>query len=234
MAILPESPTVKHWRHILNAKLLNHWSWGCFVSVFDATGPADHCMVIPTKPLQFSGIWPSHNIWQQWHCHSPYPNIAYRIGCRKWPPHQAWCHHHPLQSQFCHRWAEPSHYTGADIDWVGYQSLSDATALLVDPQHALWAQGGVFANTTTADITWATFQICRTPWPTPETRNLIFFMLTRIPLLSMPAFHTLSLQLHSSWVPKMSTNHQHTEHPMAHQCGTPAKAHSAPGWRAVG
>ena len=41
----------------------------------------------------------------------------------------------------------------ADIDWVFDQSLSHATACLVDPQHALWAQDGVAVNTTTADRT---------------------------------------------------------------------------------
>ena len=41
--------------------------------------------------------------------------------------------------------------------------------------------------------------------PTPETMNLIFFMLTRIPLLSITAFHTLSLEIYSSWVFPMST-----------------------------
>ena len=31
--------------------------------------------------------------------------------------------------------------------WVGHQSLSDATALGVDPQHALWALDGVVDTT---------------------------------------------------------------------------------------
>ena len=39
----------------------------------------------------------------------------------------------------------------ADIVFVANQSLSGATALLVDPQHKLWAQNGVAADTTTAD-----------------------------------------------------------------------------------
>ena len=30
----------------LNAKFLWKWTWGCFVSVFNATNPADHVMVI--------------------------------------------------------------------------------------------------------------------------------------------------------------------------------------------
>ena len=40
----------------------------------------------------------------------------------------------------------------------------------------------------------------RTSWPSPETRNLVFFMLTQSLLFFMPAFHTLSLQI-QSWVP---------------------------------
>ena len=43
----------------------------------------------------------------------------------------------------------------ADIVWVFEQSLSYATACLVDPQHTLGAKDGVSANTTTADITGA-------------------------------------------------------------------------------
>ena len=42
-----------------------------------------------------------------------------------------------------------------------------------------------------------------TAWPTPETKNLVylvFFMLTWSSLLSIPAFHALSLEIHSSWV----------------------------------
>ena len=52
-----------------------------------------------------------HNIWQQWHCHSPHRSTAYHLGSRKCFPHQAWCHQHPLQSQFGHRWAETRPYT---------------------------------------------------------------------------------------------------------------------------
>ena len=90
----------------------------------------------------------------------------------------------------------------ADIDWVFDQSLSYATACLVDPQHVLWAQDGVSADTTTADST----DFWRTSWSSQKTRNLVLFMLTWSPLLSMPAFHALSLEIHSSlgcpwWAP---------------------------------
>ena len=44
---------------------------------------------------------------------------------------------------------------GADIDLVGSQSLSDATALLVGPQHTLWTLYGVVDDTTTVDSTGA-------------------------------------------------------------------------------
>ena len=47
----------------------------------------------------------------------------------------------------------PTH--GADIVWVLDLSLSYATARFVDPQHTLWEQDGVSADTTTADSTGA-------------------------------------------------------------------------------
>ena len=47
------------------------------------------------------------NTWRKWHCHSPHQTKAQHVTqvaecglCR-----------HPLQSQFCRRWAEPHHYT---------------------------------------------------------------------------------------------------------------------------
>ena len=45
----------------------------------------------------------------------------------------------------------------------------------------------------------------RTSWSSPETRNVIFFRWTWSPSLSMPAFHTLNLEIHSSWMSTMST-----------------------------
>ena len=44
-----------------------------------------------------------------------------------------------------------------------------------------------------------------TLWPLSETENLVFFMLTWSLLLSMPAFHALILEMHSSWMSTMST-----------------------------
>ena len=38
-------------------------------------------------------------------------SAAYHPGSKTWLPHQAWCHRHPLQSQFGHRWAENRPYT---------------------------------------------------------------------------------------------------------------------------
>ena len=79
---------------------------------------------------------------------------AYYPGSRKWLLRQAWCRRHPLQSRFSHRWAETHLYTCSTyIIWVFDQSLRYGTARLVDPQHTLWAQDGVFADTTTADST---------------------------------------------------------------------------------
>ena len=45
----------------------------------------------------------------------------------------------------------------------------------------------------------------RTSRPTPETMNLVFFMLTHSPFISMPAFHASSLEVHSSWGSMMRT-----------------------------
>ena len=42
---------------------------------------------------------------------------------------------------------------GENIDFIGSQSFSDATVLLVDSQYTLWAQDGAAADTITADST---------------------------------------------------------------------------------
>ena len=41
----------------------------------------------------------------------PHGGTAYHLGSRKWTPYQAWCRWHPLQLQFCNRWAESCRYT---------------------------------------------------------------------------------------------------------------------------
>ena len=79
----------------------------------------------------------------------------------------------------------------AHIIWVGHQSLNDATAFLVDPQHALWALGGVVADTATADSTGV-------------LAGLLEDIMTDT-LLSMPGFHALTLEIHSYWVSAMSS-----------------------------
>ena len=82
---------------------------------------------------------------------------------------------------------------------------SDATALLVDPQHTLWAQDRVAANTTTADSTGVLATFLEDIIANTKDQELVFFMLTWSPLLSMPAFYVLCLEIHSSWVSMMST-----------------------------
>ena len=45
----------------------------------------------------------------------------------------------------------------------------------------------------------------RRSWSSPETRSLVFFMLTQDPLISMPTFHALSLEIHPPWVSVINT-----------------------------
>ena len=52
MAIQSELPTAKDRCNVLDAKFLLLWSWGWFISVFYATDPSDHGMVITAEPLQ--------------------------------------------------------------------------------------------------------------------------------------------------------------------------------------
>ena len=78
-------------------------------------------------------------------------HVACHPGSRKRPPHQACCRRHPLQSQFCRRWAEPCHYT-----WGRHRSATnrlDTTAPLVDPQLALLTLNRVAAITITTNNT---------------------------------------------------------------------------------
>ena len=64
--------------------------------------------------------------------------------------------------------------------------------------------------------------------PKLETRNMVFFMLTWSPLLCIPAFHALSLEVHSS-----RAGHYWREALTAYQCRTHSKAPPAPGWKAL-
>ena len=82
----------------------------------------------------------------------------------------------------------------ADIVWVFDQLLSYATACLVDPQHALWAQDGVSANTTTAD---STGELARHP----DHHQRPGLHVDMEPFI----FHALSLEIHCYWVSAMST-----------------------------
>ena len=77
----------------------------------------------------------------------------------------------------------------ADIAGVGHQSLNDATALLVDPQRALWALG--VANTHTADTTGVLVKFH--DYIMANTGAQVIFMLTQSHLLSIPALHAFEL-----------------------------------------
>ena len=137
---------------------------------------------------EVSGGWDrQQRIWQQWHCHSP-------IGVQhitKGAESGFHIKHGAVDIHFSHRLALTPR---ANIVWVFAQPLSCATARLVDPQHALWAQDGFQGP-----------DFWRTSWSAPKTRNLVFFMLTWSPLHSTPPSHALSMEMHFSWVCAMST-----------------------------
>ena len=50
----------------------------------------------------------------------------------------------------------------------------------------------------------------RRSWSSPETRSLVFFMLKQDPLISMPTFHALSLEIHPPWVINTKSSAQRT------------------------
>ena len=114
----------------------SHCSSGLIVSLsWSITERTQRCLVVRTGKSFLN--FPHATQWQQWHCHSSHQSMVYQLGSRKWFPHQSWCRRHPFQSQFCHRWAKPCHYTWGRHSLDQPPISSDATALLVDPHHAL-------------------------------------------------------------------------------------------------
>ena len=93
----------------------------------------------------------------------------------------------------------------ADIVSVVDKSLSYATARLVD--HSMHCEHRMEFLPTPLQQTGQGYLpvFCRTSWSSPETRNLVFFMMRQSTLLSIPAFNALSLEIHSSWVSAMKT-----------------------------
>ena len=86
----------------------------------------------------------------------------------------------------------------ADIVWFVHQSFSDTTAILVDPQHALWAHWMQLSPTPQQETAQRYLPIFfKTSWSTQLTSNLVFVIMTRGPLLSLPAFHALTLEINS-------------------------------------
>ena len=59
------------------------------------------------------------------------------------------CRWHPIESLVFHWWAEP--YTWGRHRLGCHQSIDDAAAPLVDPQHALWTLDGIVTDTTTTN-----------------------------------------------------------------------------------
>ena len=93
----------------------------------------------------------------------------------------------------------------ADIAWVFDQSLSYDIARLVYPQHPLLAQGGVSADTTTTDNTGVLARFLEDIMAIIRDQELGLLHVEMDPLLSMPAFHAVSLKIHFSWESMMST-----------------------------
>ena len=130
----------------------------------------------------------------------PHQSTTYHLGSREWPSYQTRFRRHPLQSECCNWCPSLSITPGAGTVWVYIESR---TALLVDPQ--LCKLDGVAANTTTTDSTGVVSTFLDDIMVNISTRNSVFFMLTPSPLLSIPAFHALGLEIHTSWAPAMST-----------------------------
>ena len=167
-----------------------------------------------------------HSIRQQWHYHQ---STGYLLGSWKWLPHQAWCHRHPLQSQFCHWWAHPHPYTcGRHSLIIGRQPLSDATALLVDPLHALmtWSSSQTPRRSLSPSLKHGR-QVWKVKGPMSKWRKTSSWssVLTMMSSWNLASTHVL-LALVVSAATQFST----------HQCGgaTHVKVPPAPGWRAVG
>ena len=105
-----------------------------------------------------------HNIWQQWHWHSPHRSTAFHPGSRKWLTHQTWCHRHPLQSQFGHRSAEIHPYTIEQpsmvfnpclhLVFVGEHKLTSIIAYTVLTNNVLVSVVQLFGNTENTITIW--------------------------------------------------------------------------------
>ena len=145
------------------------------------------------------------SFWQQRHCHSPHQSAVYHKCSRKWFPHQDWCRQHPFHSQFGQFEPRLTLTPRADIVWVFDKSLSYATARLVD--HSMHCEHRMEFLSTPLQQTGQGYlpDFWRTSWSSPETSDLVFFMMRQSPLLSIPAFNALSLEMHSSWVWAMKT-----------------------------
>ena len=200
MAIASESPTVKDWQYP-HCQVSVVVKLGCVVSVFGAKDPADHGTVIAAEPLQFMVIWSPRLTTVEYSRANTgsytLPHILgegclmVRTGINFLNFPQATQHFHVKHGAVdIHNEPSLAITAAADIAWAGYQSFSDATAPRVDPHYALWALDGYHHS---GQYRGYLLDFFRTSWPTPETRSLVFFMLTQNPLLSMPAFHDLSL-----------------------------------------
>ena len=124
-------------------------------------------------------------------------------------------------------WARTHPYIRADIIWVFVQAFSYATARLVDPQHTLWAQYGVSADTTTAGSTGVLARFLEDTLVITKDQDLGLLQVDMEPF----TFHANlpCLELGDS-----APCHQCREASMVHQCKTHARMPPVPELRAVG
>ena len=79
------------------------------------------------------------------------------------------------------------------------------TALLVDPQHALWTLHGFVADATKADSTGILTRFLEVTMANIRDYKLGLRHVDTEPFTFRASFHALSLEIHSSWVSAMST-----------------------------
>ena len=187
------------------------------------------CLVVSTCKC-FLNFPRPHNIWQQWHCHSPtraQHNTYVAESCLR-------IKHRAVHIYFSHS----SSINGpiltltheADIVWVGNQSLSDAIALLVDSQHTLWALDVVVADTLTADSTWVLAGFLEDVMSVTRYQELGFLHVDTEPFTFHARFPFFELGRYTLPVcPWWAPGHPRKEAPKAHLCGTHTKLPPAPG-----
>ena len=181
------------------------------------------------RQARVSWTFPGNGHQVQWHCHSLHWSTACHPDSRRWPLFQTWCHCHPLQSQFCHRWALPHiNICVADIAWAGYQSCSDVTAPVLDPQSGQGALDGVAADATTSDNTGIPAKCLEDIMHNIKDQEIGLFHVNMETFTSHSTLPNLDL----GDTVLLGVRDEHWEAPKAHHCRTRANVLTAAGWRA--